>query len=255
MRDDVPVPYVVLRVVLRTLLRVLWRVRVEGLDNVPRTGAFVLASNHRSFFDSVVIPVVVPRRVAFLAKAEYFEGRGLRGTLVRWWFQGLGAVPVRRGTHGEAMASLQVALGVLRDGDGFGIYPEGTRSRDGRLYRGRTGVAWLALASGAPVVPVGVVGTDRVQPVGARLPRIAPVTVRFGVPFTVAPYEVLPAGAARRRLTDDVMAAVAALSGQEVAPGYAPTVPQLTPSTFCEPVVHDSAPDDGPQAERGRDPG
>jgi 1-acyl-sn-glycerol-3-phosphate acyltransferase len=223
MRDHVPVPYAVLRIVLTVLMRLLWRVRVDGLDNVPRGGGFIIASNHLSFIDSVLIPVVLPRRVAFLAKAEYFEGRGLRGLASRLWFQGLGAVPVRRGSHGEAMASLQVALQVLRDGDGFGIYPEGTRSRDGRLYRGRTGVAWLALASGAPVVPVGLVGTDRVQPVGARFPRLAPVTVRVGPALTADAYRSLPAGAARRRMTDDVMAAVASLSGQEVAPGYAPT--------------------------------
>ena len=223
MRDHGRVPYVALRIVLRVLVRVLWRVRVEGLENVPRSGGFVIASNHRSFIDSVVIPVVLPRRVAFLAKAEYFEGRGVRGVLSRLWFRGLGAVPVRRGSHGEAMASLQVALQVIRDGDGFGIYPEGTRSRDGRLYRGRTGVAWLALASGAPVVPVGLVGTDRVQPVGARLPRIAPVHVRIGQAITPDAYQHLPAGAARREMTDDVMAAIASLSGQEVAPGYAPT--------------------------------
>jgi 1-acyl-sn-glycerol-3-phosphate acyltransferase len=219
----VVVPYAALRIVLILLMRVLWRVRVENLDQVPRSGGFLIASNHLSFVDSLVIPVVVPRRVAFLAKAEYFEGRGVRGALRRWWFRGLGAVPVRRGSHGEAMASLQLALQVIRDGDGFGIYPEGTRSRDGRLYRGRTGVAWLALASGAPVVPVGLTGTDRVQPVGARLPRIAPVTVRFGAPLRPEAYQSLPAGAARRSMTDDVMAAIAQLSGQEVAEGYSPT--------------------------------
>jgi 1-acyl-sn-glycerol-3-phosphate acyltransferase len=226
MREYGAVPYVALRLLLKALMRLLWRVRVEGLEHVPRSGGFLLASNHLSFIDSLVIPVLVPRRVAFLAKAEYFEGRGLRGLLTRGWFVALGAVPVRRGSHGEAMASLQLALHVLRDGDGFGIYPEGTRSRDGRLYRGRTGVAWLALASGAPVVPVGVIGTDRVQPVGARFPRIAPVTVRFGAPLSPDRYQSLPAGAARRRMTDDVMAAIAELSGQAVAPVYAPTSPQ-----------------------------
>jgi 1-acyl-sn-glycerol-3-phosphate acyltransferase len=223
MRDHGQVPYAALRIVLTVLMRLLWRVRVDGLENVPRDGGFVIASNHLSFIDSVVIPVVLPRRVAFLAKAEYFEGRGLRGLLSRLWFRGLGAVPVRRGSHGEAMASLQVALHVIRDGDGFGIYPEGTRSRDGRLYRGRTGVSWLALASGAPVVPVGLVGTDRVQPVGARLPRIAPVQVRIGQPIRPDRYQDQPAGAARRSMTDDVMTAIASLSGQEVARGYAPT--------------------------------
>lgn len=216
-------PYASLRIVLRVLMRLLWRVRVDGLEHIPRSGGFVIASNHLSFIDSVLIPVVSPRHVAFLAKAEYFEGRGVRGFLSRLWFRGLGAVPVRRGSHGEAMASLRVALDVIRDGDGFGIYPEGTRSREGRLYRGRTGVAWLALASGAPVVPVGLVGTDRVQPVGARLPRISPVQVRIGPQITAEAYQRLPAAVARRQLTDDVMAAIASLSGQPVAPGYAPT--------------------------------
>lgn len=222
MRDHGVVPYTALRIVLTVLMRLFWRVRAEGLENVPRTGGVILASNHLSFIDSVVIPVVIPRRVVFLAKAEYFEGRGVRGFLTLLWFRGLGAVPVRRGSHSDAMASLQTALQVLRDGDGFGIYPEGTRSRDGRLYRGRTGVAWLALASGAPVVPVGLRGTDQVQPVGARLPRPAAVTVRVGEPLLPADYRSLPAGVARRRMTDDVMAAVQRLSEQEPAPGYAP---------------------------------
>ena len=156
----------------------------------------------------------------FLAKAEYFQGRGLRGALVRGWFTAIGAVPVKRGLHGEAMVSLQLALEVLRRGDGFGIYPEGTRSRDGQLYRGHTGVAWLALACGAPVVPAGVIGTDDVQPVGARRPKIARVTVRFAAPVLPSAYQGLPAAIARRRLTDDVMAAIAALTAQPRCADY-----------------------------------
>ncbi len=213
-------PLRIVRALLALVLRVLWRPRVEGLGHVPATGPVLIASNHLSFFDSVVLPLVVPRRVAFLAKAEYFEGSGLRGRLVRGWFEAIGAVPVRRGTHGEAMVSLELALDVLRHGDGFGIYPEGTRSRDGRLYRGRTGVAWLALASQAPVVPAGLVGTQDVQPVGSNRPRIARVTVRFAAPLLPAAYADLPAAVARRRLTDDVMDAIGALTGQPRADGY-----------------------------------
>lgn len=221
MRDHGVVPYAVLRLVLKTLMRLLWRVRVEGLENLPATGGFLLASNHLSFIDSLVIPVLVPRRVAFLAKAEYFEGRGVRGLLTRAWFRALGAVPVRRGSHGEAMASLQLALQVLRDGDGFGIYPEGTRSRDGRLYRGRTGVAHLALTAGVPVVPVALTGTQNVQPVGSNRPRIVPITVEFGEPIDFAGrFEGVPSGRARRDATDEVMAAIQRLTGQVEAGIY-----------------------------------
>ena len=225
-QDDAVLPRI-LHAVLSFILRVVWRPRVEGLGHVPMTGPVLVASNHISFFDSVVLPLVIPRRVVFLAKAEYFEGTGVRGALIRTWFEVIGAVPVRRGSHGEAMASMELALEVLRRGDGFGIYPEGTRSRDGRLYKGRTGVAWLALEAGAPVVPAGVIGTDVVQPVGVQRPRIAPMTVRFAAPVYPTAYAGLPAAVARRRLTDDVMDAVAALTGQPRSPDYnaAPSSP------------------------------
>lgn len=203
-----------MRALLALVLRVVWRPRVEGLAHIPTSGPVLVASNHVSFFDSVVLPLVIPRRVVFLAKAEYFEGTGVRGTLVRAWFEAIGAVPVRRGNHAEAMASLELALDVLRRDLGFGIYPEGTRSRDGRLHRGRTGVAWLALAADAPVVPAGLIGTADVQPVGASRPRIARITVRFAAPLLPSAYAGLPAAVARRRLTDDVMDAIAALTGQ-----------------------------------------
>ncbi|WP_307827831.1 lysophospholipid acyltransferase family protein [Nocardioides sp. SYSU D00038] len=207
--------------VVPPVVRALWRPTVEGLDHVPRTGGVLLASNHLSFFDSVVIPVVVPRRVAFLAKSDYFTGTGLRGTLQRLWFEGLDMLPVDRDDTASAVASLDIALEVLRRGDAFGIYPEGTRSRDGRLYRGRTGVAHLALTAGVPVVPVGLIGTDEVQPVGVGRPRVRPVTVRFGAPIEVAGrFDGLPSGRARRLVTDEVMAAIQALTGQEPAGRY-----------------------------------
>lgn len=218
----------ILRALLALVLRAVWRPRVEGLGHLPRTGAVIIASNHLSFFDSVAIPLVVPRHVVFLAKSDYFEGTDVRGRLVRAWFEAIGAVPVRRGTHGDAMASLQQALDVLRAGGAFGIYPEGTRSRDGRLFRGRTGVAWLALASGAPVVPAGVVGTEVVQPVGASRPRVARFTVRFAAPVLPQTYAGLPAATARRRLTDDVMDAVAALTAQPRSLGYNDVPPSPT---------------------------
>jgi 1-acyl-sn-glycerol-3-phosphate acyltransferase len=212
--------YAIARLIVGVIFRVFWRPRVEGLENVPQQGAVIIASNHLSFIDSVVIPLAVPRRVRFLAKAEYFSGRGLRGRGMALFFHLIDAVPVERTGNRDSMRSLESALAVLREGTAFGIYPEGTRSRDGRLYRGRTGVGWLALTSGAPVVPVGLTGTDRVQPVGARGVRIAPVRVRFGPAVDPADYAGMPAGRARRALTDEVMERIAALSPQQRADTY-----------------------------------
>jgi len=203
------------------LAKLVWRPTVEGLDKVPATGAVIVASNHLSFADSLVIPIVAPRLVVFLAKSDYFTGTGLKGAISRGWFTGMGMIPVDRDDTRAAIASLDVALEVLGRGEAFGIYPEGTRSRDGRLYRGRTGVGHLALTSGAPVVPVGLRGTEHIQPVGTRFPRLADVTVRFGEPLHFADrYDGVPTGRARREVTDEVMAAIQALSGQEPAGVY-----------------------------------
>ena len=213
--------YGVMYAVVPPLARAVWRPVVEGLENVPRTGPVIVASNHLSFADSVVIPIVAPRKVVFLAKADYFTGTGLKGAATRAWFRGLGMIPVDRDDTKAAIASLDTALDVLGRGEAFGIYPEGTRSRDGRLYRGRTGIGHLALTSGAPVVPVGVQGTQHLQPVGSRLPRLAKVTVRFGEPLSFAGrFDGVPAGRARRAVTDEVMAAIQRLSGQEEAGVY-----------------------------------
>jgi 1-acyl-sn-glycerol-3-phosphate acyltransferase len=211
--------HTIARTVLVPTARVAFRPTIEGREHVPRSGPVILAANHLSFLDSFVIPLMSPRPVVFLAKAEYFEQPGLSGWLSRTCFTAMGVVPVRRGSHRSAQAALDQALDVLAEGHAFGIHPEGSRSRDGRIYRGRTGVAWLALASGAPVVPVAVLGTDRIQPVGARLPRPGRITVRYGHPLRFAP----PTGnlnTARRSITDDIMAAIARLSGQEPAEQY-----------------------------------
>ena len=213
--------YSLLHSVVPPVAKAVWRPTVRGLENVPRSGGVLLASNHRSFIDSVVIPVVAPRRVVFLAKSDYFTGTGLRGSLRRAWFEGLGMLPVDRDDSGAAMESLHTAQEVLEAGGAFGIYPEGTRSRDGRLYRGRTGAAHLALTTGVPVVPVGLQGTEDVQPVGANRPRVVPVTVEFGAPIVASGRaEGVPLGRARRELTDEIMDAIAALTGQERAAGY-----------------------------------
>jgi 1-acyl-sn-glycerol-3-phosphate acyltransferase len=213
--------YEVMNAVVPPVAKVLWRPDVEGLENIPRSGPVIVASNHLSFADSLVIPIVAPRKVVFLAKSDYFTGAGVKGAVSRTWFGGLGMIPVDRTDTRAALASLDIALEVLGRGEAFGIYPEGTRSRDGRLYRGRTGIGHLALTSGAPVVPVGLRGTQRIQPVGARLPRLAKVTVRFGAPLRFeGRYDGVPAGRARREVTDAVMAQIGRLSGQQPAGVY-----------------------------------
>jgi len=213
--------YEVVHAVLPPVVKAVWRPEVIGLDNIPMTGPVIVASNHLSFADSMVIPFVVPRKVAFLAKEDYFTGPGVKGALIRGWFEGIGMVPVDRDDTRAAIASLDIALAVLAQGEAFGIYPEGTRSRDGRLYRGRTGIGHLALTSGAPVVPVGLTGTEDLQPVGSTVPRIAKVTVRFGSPLRFeGAYDGMPPARARRAITDQVMSAIQGLSGQEVAGVY-----------------------------------
>src|SRR3954451_17152770 len=193
---------------------------VTGRENVPATGPVILASNHLSFIDSMVIPLSAPRRVHYLAKAEYFTGSGFSGWVTRTLFTALGAMPVERQTHRAAQAALDTAMTVLRAGGGFGICPEGTRSRDGRLARGKTGVAWLALTADCPVVPVGITGTDRIQPVGARWPRPHRFTVVFGQPLTFSEHRgKAGSNRARREGTDTIRAAIAELSGQE-KPGW-----------------------------------
>jgi 1-acyl-sn-glycerol-3-phosphate acyltransferase len=207
--------------VVPPVLRAIWRPTIVGAHQVPATGGVILASNHLSFVDSVVIPSVVPRRVVFLTKSDYFTGRGIKGAVSRAFFEGLGMLPVDRDEARAAIASLDIALGVLRRGDAFGIYPEGTRSRDGRLYRGRTGVAHLALTAGVPVIPVGLTGTEDVMPVDSGRIRVVPVRIEFGAPITVAGrFDGMPAGRARREVTDEVMAAIQRITGQEEAGEY-----------------------------------
>lgn len=208
------------RQVVIPLSHALYRPTILGKENVPKTGGVLLASNHLSFIDSFTIPLASPRPVNFLAKSDYFTGSGVGGAMRRELFTAMGAIPVDRNSASSSQESLDSALEVLRGGGAFGIYPEGTRSRDGRLYRGRTGVAWLALTAGVPVVPVGLIGTEDIQPVGASMPRLARVRVMFGEQIHPSAYAGLPAGRARRQLTDDVMAAIQALTGQEPAGTY-----------------------------------
>jgi 1-acyl-sn-glycerol-3-phosphate acyltransferase len=212
--------YTLTRNVVRPVARLVYRPDIQGTENIPPTGPVLLASNHLSFVDSLVIPLASPRKVVFLAKSEYFTGRGVRGALMRWIFTAVGSVPIQRGTAGAAQEALDSALEILKDGLAFGIYPEGTRSRDGRLYRGRTGVAWLALTAGCPVVPVALSGTQDIQPVGTRVPRIRKITVRFGKPLDFSHLQGDKPGPARRQATDAIMAAIHELSGQELVTHY-----------------------------------
>ena len=210
------------------IARVVYRPRVLGRETVPRSGAVILASNHLSFIDSIVIPLVAPRPVQFLAKSHYFTGKGLRGWVSRMFFTSIGAVGVDRGAGQSAQAALDQSKRILDTGAAFALYPEGTRSLDGRLYKGRTGVAWLAFTTGAVVVPVGLIGTDKLQPVGARIPRIRPVTVAFGEPIDVSAHGTADSGRSRRLATDEIMAAIHGLSHQELAHAYNEAPPANT---------------------------
>ena len=192
---------------------VLFRPKVSGLRNVPVTGPVILASNHLSFSDSVFMPLVVPRKVTFLAKSEYFTAPGPKGLLKKLTFIALGQVPVDRSGGRRSEAALITGLKVLSDGNCLGIYPEGTRSPDGRLYKGRTGLVRLALESGAPIIPVAMFDTDKIQPTGKVIPKIMRVKMVFGEPIYLkgdsTNLQLL------RDLTDDLMRKIQELSGQE----------------------------------------
>ncbi|TQJ32558.1 1-acyl-sn-glycerol-3-phosphate acyltransferase [Microbacterium sp. SLBN-146] len=210
------ITYAAGRFVITPLARLVYRPRVEGKQNVPRTGPVIFASNHLSFIDSIAIPVAAPRPVHFLAKASYFDGWASRQ-----FFTSIGAIPVHRGAGQAALDALDQQRVLLEDGRAVALYPEGTRSLDGRLYKGRTGVAFLALQTGAPVVPVGLIGTDKVMPVGATMPSLTHrVTVKFGEPLDLAHHGPATSGKARRLATDEIMAAIHELSGQELANAY-----------------------------------
>lgn len=210
--------YATARRLVSPVFRAVWRPRVTGLENIPATGPFLVASNHLALLDSFVIPVVAPRQVRFIARADLWRGRGPIGWIKRQFFTIIGTVPVERGELRSAQDSLDLALEVLRAGEGFGIYPEGTRSRDGRLYRGRSGVAWLAQRSGAPVIPVGLRGTEGILPPGARIPRRPALSIAVGEAIDFSDLDPsLSEGAQRREMTSRIMDAIAALSGQERA--------------------------------------
>jgi 1-acyl-sn-glycerol-3-phosphate acyltransferase len=212
------VAYWILKAVLTPLLRLLYRVRVEGKEHVPRSGAVILAANHRSFMDSLFLPLVIPRRVTFVAKAEYFDSKK-----TAWFFRGVGQIPIRREGGSASAGALAAATDVLERGQVFGIYPEGTRTRDGYLHRGHTGVARLAIRTGAPIVPVGLIGTDEIQATDAKLPRFfRRVTIRFGDPIRPEHYRGREDDSlVLRTITDEVMFEIQQLSGYQYVDTYA----------------------------------
>ncbi|WP_243758363.1 lysophospholipid acyltransferase family protein [Actinotalea soli] len=212
------------RVLAGPLLRGMFRPWVRGIENIPETGGAILASNHLAVIDSFVLPLVLSRKIRFIGKAEYFTGTGLKGRLKAGFFRGVGTIPVDRGGGKASEAALNTGLGVLESGNLFGIYPEGTRSPDGRLYRGKTGVARLALESGVPVIPVAMVGTDVAQPIGRVIPKPMRLGIVVGEPLDFSRYKGMENDRfILRSVTDEIMYALMSLSGQEYVDIYAAT--------------------------------
>lgn len=212
-------------VLLGPLLRLLFRPRIEGLENIPAEGAAIIAGNHLSFSDHFLMPAILKRRITFLAKAEYFTGPGVKGRLTAAFFRSAGQIPVDRSGKDAGQAALREGLGVLAKDELLGIYPEGTRSHDGRLYKGKVGVAAMALGAGVPVVPCAMVGTFEIQPPGQKIPNIRRVTIRFGEPMDFSRYAGLEGErAVLRAVTDEIMYAILELSGQEYVDRYAAEV-------------------------------
>ncbi|MFD8890558.1 lysophospholipid acyltransferase family protein [Streptomyces sp. NPDC059558] len=212
-------------VLLGPLLRLLFRPRIEGLENIPAEGAAIVAGNHLSFSDHFLMPAILKRRITFLAKAEYFTGPGIKGRLTAAFFRSAGQIPVDRSGKNAGQAALREGLSVLAKDELLGIYPEGTRSHDGRLYKGKVGVAAMALGAGVPVVPCAMVGTFEIQPPGKKIPKIRRVTIRFGEPLDFSRYAGMEGErAVLRAVTDEIMYAILGLSGQEYVDRYAAEV-------------------------------
>ncbi len=229
--------WVMKRIFLGPILKLLFRPWVKGLDNVPESGAAILASNHLSFSDSIFLPLMVHRPVIFLAKSEYFTGKGLKGRLTALFFRLSNQLPMDRSGGAASEMSLQAGKDVLTAGGLLGIYPEGTRSPDARLYRGKVGVARLALQTRVPVVPVAMIGTEKVQPIGKRLPSIRRVGIIFGQPLDFSRYYGMEDDRLiQRAVTDEIMYELMRLSGQEYVDEYAAVVKAQLAGKGPEPV-------------------
>ncbi|GAA3037490.1 lysophospholipid acyltransferase family protein [Actinokineospora globicatena] len=210
------------RVLLGPILHLFFRPRVEGLEHVPATGGALLASNHLAVSDSFFLPLVVPRRMTFPAKLEYFTGSGFKGWFKKWFLTGIGQIPIDRSGGNAAQAALDTVIRLLREGHLVGIYPEGTRSPDGRLYKGKTGVARIALEAGVPVLPVIMIGTDKANPIGSKIWKPYPIRIRIGPPLDFSRYAGLQGDRfVERSITDEIMYALMELSDQEYVDIYA----------------------------------
>ena len=211
--------------VLGPLLKALFRPWVRGMENIPTTGPVILASNHLSFSDSIFLPLQSRRPVVFLAKSEYFTGKGIKGALTRWFFKATGQLPIDRSGGKASEASLNTGLKVLAQGQVLGIYPEGTRSPDGRLFRGRTGIARMVLEAKVPVIPVAMIDTEKVQPIGRRLPRIRRIGIIVGEPLDFSRFDGMEGDRViLRAVTDEIMYELMKISGQEYVDVYASTL-------------------------------
>ena len=203
-------------------LRLIFRPWVQGIENIPEDGPAILASNHLSFSDSIFLPLMVDRHITFLAKSDYFTGKGIKGRLIAWFFSALGQVPVDRTGGRASEAAINTGLRVMSSGSLLGIYPEGTRSPDGRLYRGKTGVARMALEAKVPIIPVAMINTRHIQPPGKVMPRIARVGIRIGKPLDFSRYEGMEGDRfVLRSVTDELMYELMELAGQEYVDVYA----------------------------------
>jgi 1-acyl-sn-glycerol-3-phosphate acyltransferase len=212
-------------IVLGPLLKVMFRPWVRGSEKIPSDGAAILASNHLSFSDSIFLPLMLRRPVVFLAKSEYFTGKGIKGTLTRWFFTATGQLPIDRSGGKASEAALNTGLRVLSQEHLLGIYPEGTRSPDGRLFRGRTGIARMVLEAKVPVFPVAMIDTEKVQPIGRRLPRIRRIGVVVGEPLDFSRFAGMEGDRlVLRAVTDEISYELMKLSGQEYIDVYATTL-------------------------------
>jgi 1-acyl-sn-glycerol-3-phosphate acyltransferase len=218
-------------IVAGPLLRGIFRPWVSGAENIPAHGAVLLASNHLSFVDSIFLPLVIERNMVFLAKSEYFTGKGLKGWLTKMFFLGTGMLPIDRSGGKASEASLNTGLRVLTEGQILGIYPEGTRSPDGKMYRGRTGVARMILEAGVPVVPVAMIDTEKVMPIGSKWPKLRRLGIIFGEPLDFTRFAGMEGDRfILRAVTDEIMYELAGLSQQEYVDVYASSVKEKRPS-------------------------
>lgn len=213
------------------ILRTAFRPWVTGEENIPRSGGVILASNHLSFIDSVFLPLVIERRVTFLAKSDYYTARGIKGWAIKNFLKAAGMLPIDRSGGKASEASLRTGLGVLAKGDVLGIYPEGTRSPDGKLYRGRTGVARMVLEGGVPVIPVAMIDTEKVMPIGKRIPKVRRIGVVIGEPLDFSRFEGMESDRfILRSITDEIMYELSHLGNQEYVDVYASTVKEKSGS-------------------------